>query len=341
MAARLRAAAAIGLLALLAPNAAAEPTPSPTETARAIITDYARMLMEQHRPFDAFRTYYAPDQIQHDPWIGDGNGGDEAFLEARRKADPEKYAATEDYVSVIHNILADGDLVALKSHVFTSPNDPGRVFVDIWRIENGRFAEHWDVIQPIAAGRANAGSVGCGRGVTYAQAMAVGALVDDPACGRPDPAADSEASRRLVLAYLAMGQEPGRLEEAIRTFVAEDFVQHSAHIPPGRQGLLDYMLPRAAERQADNRRSHIARVLADGDLVLVHRRVTRDSDPRGTAYADLFRVRGGKVAEHWDVIQPIPAFSVSGRSMVDGPLEPGRTKGPPPESHQQEEDTGS
>ena len=331
----------IGLLALAAPGALAQPAPSPTEQSRAAITGYARLLMEQHRPSDAFRTYYAPEQIQHDPWIDDGNGGDEAFLEARRKADPEHYDTTDQYVSVIHNILADGELVALKSHVFTSPTDPGRVFVDIWRVQDGKFVEHWDVIQPIEAERANDGGVGCGRGVTYEQARALRGLVDNPVCGNPDRIADSEASRRLVMAYLAMGQAPGRLEEAIRTFVADDFVQHSAHIPPGRQGLIDYMLPRAAERRADNRRSHIARVLADGDLVLVHRRVTRDSDPRGTAYADLFRVRGGKVAEHWDVIQPIPAFSVSGRAMVDGPLEPGRHKRPPPASHQEGEESGS
>jgi predicted SnoaL-like aldol condensation-catalyzing enzyme len=92
------------------------------------------------------------------------------------------------------------------------------------------------------------------------------------------------------------------------------------------------MTARAASRAADNRTSHIARVIADGDLVLVHRRVTSDSDPRGTAYADLFRVRDGKVIEHWDVVQPIPDFSVSGRSMVDGPLEPGRYKGGPRDS---------
>ena len=332
MALTIRLATLAACAALLAGVGRAQP--AQTGTSRAAITDYARLLMAEHRPADAFRTYYAPDQIQHDPWIGDGNGGDEAFLEARRKADPARYDATEHYVSVIHNILADGDLVALKSHVFTSPDDPGRVFIDIWRVRDGRFVEHWDVIQPIAAERANDGTIGCGKGVTYAQATALGALVDAPACGAPDRTVDSEASRALVLAYLAMGQEPGRLEEAIRTFLAEDFVQHSAHIPPRRQGLLDYMLPRAAARQADNRRSHIARVLADGDLVLVHRRVTRDSDPRGTAYADLFRVRDGKVAEHWDVIQPIPEFSVSGRSMVDGPLEPGRYKGQPRDGHE-------
>ena len=324
-------------LALLALSACAggRPTDAPpplsqTEQSRAAITGFARMMRDEHRPFDAFHRYFAPDLIQHDPWIADGNGGDTAFLEKRRAEQPDKYDATDQYASVIHNIMADGDLVAIKSHVFTSPADPGRVFVDIWRVRGGRFVEHWDVIQPIDHEPVNGGQVGCGKGITYAQAKALTGLVDNPACGAPDRSADGEASKRLVMAYLAMGQQPGRLEEAINTFLSDDFVQHSAHIPPGRQGLLDYMRPRAAARAAAHRTSHIARVLADGDLVLVHRRVTTDSDPRGIAYADLFRVRGGKVTDHWDVIQPIPAFSVSGRSLVDGPLEPGRYHGPPP-----------
>lgn len=298
-----------------------------TAKARAAITDYARLLMIEHKPEQAFARYYAPHLIQHDPEIGDGGGGDNAFLEARQKAHPGKYDPPEKYVTVVHTILADGDLVAIASHVFTNPQDKGRLFVDIWRMENGRFAEHWDVIQPIAANRANA--VGCGVGVTYAAARKAGDTVAHPACGMPDHSVDSEASRRTVLAYMELGQQPGKIAEAVRTYVAPDFIQHSANIAPGRRALIEYLTSREAARRAVRRTSSIARTLADGDMVLVHRRVTTDSDPRGTAYADLFRLRGGKIVEHWDVIQPIPDFSVSGRSMVEGPLEPGRHKGGP------------
>lgn len=73
-------------------------------------------------------------------------------------------------------------------------------------------------------------------------------------------------------------------------------------------------------------------MIADGDMVLVHRRVTSDSNPTGQVMVDLFRLRDGKISEHWDVIQQIPEFSVSGRSMVgnaDDPLEPGRYHGGP------------
>lgn len=314
----------------------AQTSGSETETSRTAITDYANLLMVAGLPDEAFRRYFGRDLIQHDPWIGDGNGGDQAFLEERREADPEQYDATEQYVNVVHNILADGDLVAIKSHVFTSAEDQGRIFVDIWRVENGQFVEHWDVIQPIDAERVSSGTVACGVGSTYAEAAMAGNTVLQPACGAPDASSDSAANRRIVRDYMELGQQPGMLIEAINTYVADDFTQHSARIPQGRQGLIDYMMPRLAARVADNRTSVFERVVADGDLVLVHRRVTSDSDPRGIAYIDLFRVRAGRITDHWDVVQQIPEFSVSGRSMTGGPdsvLEPGRYVGGPRGQH--------
>jgi predicted SnoaL-like aldol condensation-catalyzing enzyme len=120
----------------------------------------------------------------------------------------------------------------------------------------------------------------------------------------------------------------------METYLADDFVQHAGRIPQGKQGSIDYLASRSEARAKDRRTSHFARVIADGDLVLVHRLVTSDSDPRGTVFADLYRVRNGQVTEHWDVVQPVPEFSVSGRSMTGGPddpLEPGRTIGGPKE----------
>jgi predicted SnoaL-like aldol condensation-catalyzing enzyme len=304
---------------------------SQTEANRAAIKDYARLLMVERKPNEAFAKYFAPDLIQHDPFIGDGNGGDEAFLEARKDAAPEKYDDTDKYVNVIHNFLADGDLVAMKSHVFTNPTDPGREFVDIWRVKDGKFVEHWDVIMPIDTERANKGAVGCGVGVTYDAASKIENTIDNPACGEPDGSGKGDENKRTILAYMKMGLEPGRLIEAIETYVAEDFTQHSARIPPGRQGLIDYMVPRMAERNADNRNHHFARMMGDGDMVLVHRWVTRDSEPLGKAFIDVFRLKDGKITDHWDLFQDVPPFSVSGRSMaIDGPMEEGRHKGPAP-----------
>ncbi|MBO9604275.1 MAG: hypothetical protein J7496_17385 [Novosphingobium sp.] len=262
------------------PTAPATPAADPkVAQARAAITDYANLLMVQHKPGEAFGKYYADLLIQHDPWIGDGGKGDVEFLKKRREAEPDKYDATENYVSVIHNILTDGEFVAIKSHIFTNPKDKGREFVDIWRMKDGKFAEHWDIIQPLDDAMAK--TVGCGVGGTYETAKQAGNTVAKPTCGEPDPTADSAANRKLVL-----GAFP-----------------------------------------SDHPKAKVERAIADGDLVMVHSFVP--DDKYGKSVIDLYRVKGGKIADHWDVIQQIPQFSASGRSMTGGPdtpLEPGRVK---------------
>lgn len=304
--------------------------PAAVARARAAIDDYCRLLKVEHKPFEAFAKHFARDLIQHDPWIGDGSGGDEEYLEGRHDDAPEEFSATDEYVSVTHNVMAEAAYVAVKSHVFVGPNDPGRVFIDIWRLENGMFVEHWDIIEPIDPTH----FCGLTQGRTRAEALALGETLSRPIYGNPDPTADPAESERVVLEYMRMGKEPGRLVEAMEKYLADDFVQHAGRIPKTKQGSIEYLASRAEARAKDNRTSHFMRTIADGDLVLVHRRVTSDSDPRGTVFADLYRVRGGQVTEHWDVVQPIPEFSVSGRTLAgeaDDPLEPGRYVGGPAE----------
>jgi predicted SnoaL-like aldol condensation-catalyzing enzyme len=280
----LLAAATIALAACSAEQPAAPAGDPSRDAARAAITDYATLLMFDGTPEEAFHKYFGDLLVQHNPLIGDGGTGDVEFLAKRREAEPEKYAATEQYVNVVHNILTDGKFVVLKSHVFTNPADKGREFLDIWRVENGKFVEHWDVIRPLGAADAN--TIGCGFGADYQAAVKAGNTIAKPVCGSPDPAADSAASEKVVRAYLTAQPSAGSAK--------------------------------------------IERVVADGDLVLVHSLVA--GEPRGIARAVLFRVANGKIADQWTVDQPIPEFSVSGRSMTGGPddpLEPGRVKRAP------------
>ena len=63
-------------------------------------------------------------------------------------------------------------------------------------------------------------------------------------------------------------------------------------------------------------RYEIKRVFADGDYVILHSHWHGLSDnPRGEAVVDIFRLEGGKVLEHWDVIQPIPETSANTNTM--------------------------
>jgi predicted SnoaL-like aldol condensation-catalyzing enzyme len=300
-----------------------------TAASRQAVEGFARYLFIEHDAAAAFSHYFADDLIQHDAEIGNGSHGDESFLETRREENPEKYLPTNQYSTIVDNILADGDLVAIKSHVFTNENDPGRVFVDIWQVKDGKFVEHWDVIQPVAQNPKHGNTMWCGKGATYGEGMAIGDTVKNPTCGAPDPSADRAETFAVVEAYRKLLAEPGRIDEAVEKYIAEDYVQHSPHIPDGRGAIAPYFTEGAASRQASARTAQLGRVLVDGDFALYHRLVTSEDNPRGTAYADLFQVKNGKIVAHWDVIQPVPPFTVNGNSMVVGPLEPGRVHGGP------------
>ena len=56
-------------------------------------------------------------------------------------------------------VLVDGDLVAIHSHVTSGPGDRGMAVVDIFRAQDGKFVEHWDVIQPVPENAANANTM--------------------------------------------------------------------------------------------------------------------------------------------------------------------------------------
>jgi predicted SnoaL-like aldol condensation-catalyzing enzyme len=90
------------------------------------------------------------------------------------------------------------------------------------------------------------------------------------------------------------------------------YIQHSAHIEPGREGL--FKLIRSLP---DTLRYESALAVADGDLVIVHGRFSGFGQPAAWIAADIVRVADGVLAEHWDVIQDeaTRAESVSGLPM--------------------------
>ena len=93
------------------------------------------------------------------------------------------------------------------------------------------------------------------------------------------------------------------------------YIQHSAHIAPGRGGLFD--LVRAAP---DTLRYENQLIVAEGDYVIAHGRFSGHGRPRSWIAADIVRVEDGKLAEHWDVLQDeaTKAESLSGLPMFGG-----------------------
>ena len=81
-------------------------------------------------------------------------------------------------------------------------------------------------------------------------------------------------------------------------FWSPRYIQHSAHIPPGREGLFDLVKSLPATLRYEN---HIA--AATGDFVILHGRFSGHGLPAAWVVADIVRLEDGVLAEHWDVIQ--------------------------------------
>jgi predicted SnoaL-like aldol condensation-catalyzing enzyme len=84
--------------------------------------------------------------------------------------------------------------------------------------------------------------------------------------------------------------------EAAARFWSETYIQHSAHIAPGRDGLFNLVrgLP-------DTLHYEHGLILAEGDFVFVHSRYS--GQPTPLIAADMVRIEDGRLAEHWDVLQ--------------------------------------
>jgi predicted SnoaL-like aldol condensation-catalyzing enzyme len=99
---------------------------------------------------------------------------------------------------------------------------------------------------------------------------------------------------------------------AAERFWSDRYIQHSAHIAPGRDGLFNLIRALPDSLKYEN---HL--ILAEGDHVIAHGRFSGHGRPAAWIAADVVRMEDGKLAEHWDVLQDeaTKAQSVSGLPM--------------------------
>ena len=100
---------------------------------------------------------------------------------------------------------------------------------------------------------------------------------------------------------------------AIERFVAEDYRQHNPNMPDGRQPLIDWTAGILAKYPEF--RMNIKRVLGENDLAVVHSHAVAFPGHAGKAVIDIFRIRDGKVVEHWDVAQDVPTEAANDNGM--------------------------
>ncbi|MEV8378432.1 ester cyclase [Kribbella sp. NPDC056861] len=124
--------------------------------------------------------------------------------------------------------------------------------------------------------------------------------------------ADLERNKQIVVDYYQTAFD-GEPEKAAEQHVGDRYVQHNPMASDGTEAFIGFVKWLRGEHP--ELKLEIKRVVAEGDLVVTHSHLTLEPGEPGQALADFFRVEDGKVVEHWDVIQDIPATAANQNSM--------------------------
>ncbi|MFI7494351.1 nuclear transport factor 2 family protein [Kocuria sp. M4R2S49] len=209
--------------------------------------------------------HWAPDYRQHSALAPDGTEGLRAMFQQ----------LPDDFRFEPLRVLEDGDMVAVHC-VYHGFGPEPTVAVDVFRVEDGKIAEHWDALAPLPGGSAGRRRTDGPRETT----------------GHERTAANKALLTEWVHERL-IGADRDALEELARD---PRYVEHGA--------------------DPDERitRGTLRRVLGEGDFVLTVTEAllgrgnggAEHGDPVPAGCYDLWRVADGRILEHWEVCQPVP-----------------------------------
>ncbi|WP_405809090.1 nuclear transport factor 2 family protein [Streptomyces sp. NBC_00210] len=188
-------------------------------------------------------------------------------------------------------VIADGDLVAMHG-IYHGFGPAPLVAFDIYRVEDGKLAEHWDALVPVIEDTVSGRS-----------------QVDGPTQVRDLEI--TEANRKLVAEYAERVLKGADYSASTEFTSTETYLQHN---PEAGDGLEGFGVAAAtwAEQGKNVVYATIHRVIAEGDFVLVQ---AEGEFGEPVAYYDLFRLADGKIVEHWDAIPAIPAELPHGNGL--------------------------
>ena len=129
-------------------------------------------------------------------------------------------------------------------------------------------------------------------------------------------------NKKIVLSFLNEVMA-GRAEQAFDTFCVPEYKQHNPRLVNGKAGLLEFARNAALCKGLT---FNIRRSAAEDDLVWLQSELTgfhwadepAPADPASLRYVvyDVFRVKDGKIVEHWDVLSRIPPYTANGNDMI-------------------------
>lgn len=200
--------------------------------------------------------------------------------------------AKEHYNLVnILRVVGEGDYAAL--HSLWEYKNNKMVYVDIWRIENGKLVEHWDHFQKVPEKAENDNTIYLGPDTNINANQNI------------------EQNKKRALAVLKTFDNLDDLS-AVENYVADGYIQHNPTVADGKEAFLG--LFKFLKGINYKSKTEIAKTIAMGDMVIVHSKVTELSkkDDLGTGAIDIFRFdNNGKIIEHWDVLEPLTGKSLN------------------------------
>lgn len=116
------------------------------EENKRIVREWQELALR--KPEEAVAKYIGPTYRQHNPGAADGPDSLVATMKWFSQNFPDLSMDTK-------RIIAEGDYVVLHSHLVLRPGDRGSAVVEMFRLEDGRIVEHWDVAQEIPEASAN------------------------------------------------------------------------------------------------------------------------------------------------------------------------------------------
>lgn len=179
-------------------------------------------------------------------------------------------------------VFEDGDFVfAHTDYDFFGP----KIGFDVFRFDGTHIVEHWDNLQPTPAAPNPSGRT----------------MVD----GATEPTDHDQTTnnKARVSAFVDAILVHGRMETLADFFDGDHYVQHNPGVADGVSALTE-AVQAMAKSGLPMRYDRVHRILGEGNFVLVI--AEGEFSGQHVAFYDLFRVHAGRIAEHWDVIEPIP-----------------------------------
>ncbi|BDD12126.1 hypothetical protein FUAX_45580 (plasmid) [Fulvitalea axinellae] len=228
--------------------------------------------------FDFADSVISDDYIQHNPIVKTGKAGFMEFLTFLEKL-PKPESPKKPFV----RLICDGDFVAVHLQVEFMGKE--NAVLDLYRLENGKLAEHWDAVREIVGEGKNGNPVVIGPTVQTQE-------------GNTE---DNKATVSTLHKELATNNF-----ESAYAFLAPDLIQHDPDIANGVDSFINYF--RKCQRLATHR------VIGEGDFVVTQSSAVLKGKPH--VIYGIYRLSEGKIAEYWSVKQAVPEQMAHSNGMI-------------------------